>query len=225
MAVKAILFDLDNTLVDFWKMKTLSVEAAVSAMIDAGLTVPRARALKIIYRIYDEKGIEYQHIFEDFLKETVGKTDYKVLSAGIQAYRAVKEAYLDPYPHTLPTLIELVRRGYRLGVISDAPRMQAWNRLTAMRLTHFFDVVITADDVGGAKKPATQGLKFAAQRLKLKPSEIALVGDSLERDVAGAKAIGMVAVLARYGKGGKEKGRTKPDYTIEDIAEVLRVFK
>ena len=34
---KAIIFDLDNTLIDFVKMKRMSIEAAASAMIDAGL--------------------------------------------------------------------------------------------------------------------------------------------------------------------------------------------
>lgn len=211
-AIKAVLFDLDNTLIDFWKMKTMAVEAAVSAMIDAGLRTPKARALRMVYAIYDRKGIEYQKIFNDFLQQAIGRIDWKILSAGIVAYREVKETFLDPYPHVLPTLIELVRRGYRLAIITDSPRLQAWTRLAGMRLAHFFDAVISAEDAGAAK-PSALPFAVAAKALRLEPHEIAVVGDSIDRDVVGAKGAGMVAILALYGKGRA------------DIADLLKILK
>lgn len=39
--IKLVIFDLDNTLTDFVRMKEVSIEAAIQAMIDAGLLVPR----------------------------------------------------------------------------------------------------------------------------------------------------------------------------------------
>ena len=48
--IKAVIFDLDNTLVDFMKMKRLSIEAALTAMIDAGLQMDLASASQAIAR-------------------------------------------------------------------------------------------------------------------------------------------------------------------------------
>jgi len=54
MAIKAILFDLDNTLVDFMAMKRKSCEAAIDEMISAGLGMKREEALKILFEMYDK---------------------------------------------------------------------------------------------------------------------------------------------------------------------------
>jgi len=58
--IKAILFDLDNTLIDFMKMKHECCKVAIDAMIKAGLKVEKKKALQILYKLYDEYGIEYQ---------------------------------------------------------------------------------------------------------------------------------------------------------------------
>ena len=65
--VKLIIFDLDNTLTDFMRMKDESIVAAIRSMIDAGLDFPEERINEEIYRIYDEEGIEYQKVFNKLL--------------------------------------------------------------------------------------------------------------------------------------------------------------
>ena len=59
--IKAVVFDLDNTLVDFMKMKRRAIEEAIPAMVDAGLEITPGVADKIIDEIYKEQGIEYQN--------------------------------------------------------------------------------------------------------------------------------------------------------------------
>ncbi len=66
--IKAVVFDLDNTLVDFMKMKQRAIEEAIPAMIDAGLEITPEESLKIIDEIYKEQGIEYQQVFDEFLQ-------------------------------------------------------------------------------------------------------------------------------------------------------------
>ena len=68
--IKEIIFDLDNTLIDFLKMKKHSCEAAISAMIDAGLKVKKEKALKLLFELYDKHGLENPRIFQKFLKKT-----------------------------------------------------------------------------------------------------------------------------------------------------------
>jgi len=61
--VRAIIFDLDNTLTDFMKMKADAVNAAIDGMIDAGLKLPRDAVQARIDAIYKEQGLEYQQVF------------------------------------------------------------------------------------------------------------------------------------------------------------------
>jgi len=224
--VKAIIFDLDNTLMDFMKMKERAIDSAVEAMIDSGLPLKKKEALKIINRLYKKFGIEYQKIFDEVLKEVLGRIDYKILAAGVVAYRKIKEGYVEPYPHVTTTLIELKKRGYNLGIISDAPAFQAWSRLVGMNLHNLFNFVIAFEE-GRIKKPNEMPFKLAVKKLKLKPEEIMMVGDDPRRDVAGAHKIGMVTVLAKYGqisKADKKKLEQKADFEISDVQELLRIF-
>jgi FMN phosphatase YigB (HAD superfamily) len=102
--IKAILFDIDNTLLDFMKMKTKSCEKAVDAMIKAGLKTNKKKTLKVLYELYDKYGIEYQRIFEKLTKELTGKINYKLISYGVVAYRKEKQEQLVPYKNVIPTL-------------------------------------------------------------------------------------------------------------------------
>src|SRR5256885_1781556 len=89
--IRAIIFDLDNTLTDFMKMKRASIDAAVDGMLDAGLTLPREEVATRIYQVYDREGIEYQQVFDRFLNEQLGHIDYKILSSAIVAYRRARD--------------------------------------------------------------------------------------------------------------------------------------
>lgn len=228
--VKAVLFDLDNTLVDFMGMKEEAVEAAVKSMIDAGLKLKLETARRKIFEIYREVGIEFQEVFDRFLVEALGEIDYKILAAGIVAYRKAREAALVLYPHVNLTLVELLKRGYLLGVLSDAPRKQAWLRLCYLNLHHFFNAVITFEDTG-VKKPHPRPFQLALEHLGVKPEETMMVGDWPERDMKGAAQLGMTTVYARYGDSYTrlEENTTalspKADYIVEDISEILDILE
>ncbi len=139
--IKAVIFDLDNTLMDFMTMKENAINAAVKAMIDAGLLKDPEEAHNELYAIYNQEGIEYQKVFDMFLKKHLGYIDWKILSSGVVAYRKAREASLVLYPHVNLTLTELIRRGLKLAVLSDAPRREAWLRLCYLQLQHTVIVV------------------------------------------------------------------------------------
>jgi beta-phosphoglucomutase-like phosphatase (HAD superfamily) len=94
--IKAVIFDLDNTLVDFMGMKRQAVTAAIHSMIDAGLTLTPEQVQERIDAIYQERGIEFQNVFDQLLYDIFQKVDYKILSAGVIAYRRAREAALVP---------------------------------------------------------------------------------------------------------------------------------
>jgi len=220
--IRALLFDLDNTLVDFMKMKQAAVDAAVTDMIDAGLDLHRSEATRRIWEIYDREGIEFQEVFDKFLIEHYGKIDYKILASGIIAYRRAREAALVLYPHVEVTLIELVRRGYRLAVLSDAPAKQAWLRLCSLGLQHIFETVITPEDTG-ERKPSPLPFRKALETLGVTADEAVMIGDWPERDMAGAKAVGIHTVYARYGDA-YHSSTSGAEREIDDISEILDIL-
>lgn len=221
--IKAVVFDVDNTLVDFVRFKDAAIDAAIHAMIDAGLDMTVAQARARIDEIYRRKGIEYQQVFDDFLTETLGSIDYRILANGIIAYRRAREGVLVAYPHVNVTLLRLVRMGLRLAVVSDAPRLQAWMRLAQLGVDAFFDVVVTFDDTG-RRKPAPEPFQRALELLGVAAEEAVMVGDWAERDIVGAKEIGMHTVFARYGDTfGTVNSRA--EFEINDILELVGVIE
>ncbi len=220
MALKAVLFDLDNTLVDFMRMKTACTDAAIYAMIEAGLPLEEEIAKKRLFEMYEEVGIENQTIFEKFLKVEIGKIDYKILASGVAAYRRVKSGNLVPYKHVRETLLKLKERGLKLGIVSDAPRMQAWLRLAEMNLIEYFDVVIALEDTGELK-PSSTPFQRAIERLGFKPDEFLFVGDNPERDIKGADRMGMHTALAKYGQWAK--GKSNADHNLESVSDLIEV--
>jgi len=221
--IKAIIFDLDNTLVDFMLLKERAIEAAIHSMIDAGLKMTAEEADRKIHDIYMKEGIEYQQVFDQLFIEVYGYVDHKIVSAGIVAYRTAREAALKPYPKVFPTLIELIKLGIKLAVVSDAPSREAWLRLSYINFHHLFDVVITYDDTF-ERKPSPAPFNLALKKLNLKPEECLMIGDWAERDMVGAKAVGMKTVFARYGDTFNTL-HPGSDYDINCISELINIIK
>jgi len=221
--IRAVVFDLDNTLVDFMAMKRQAIDAAIAAMRDAGLRLPPEEIRQRIDEIYKQKGIEFQNVFDQLLFDEFSKIDYKILSSGVIAYRRAREAALVPYPHVYMTLIELTKMQLKLAVVSDAPAREAWLRLCYLNLHHIFDVVVTFDDTG-ERKPAPGPFKKALEKLGVKAGESLMIGDWAERDMIGAKQVGMKTVFAKYGDTFGTV-HSHADYDIDDIAQLIGIVK
>lgn len=219
--IKLIIFDLDNTLTDFMRMKNSSIDAAIQSMIDAGLMFPPEKIRAEINYIYGDEGIEYQKVFNKLLINLIGVVDYKILAAGIVGYRKAREASLVLYPHVKVALIDLMKRGLKLAVISDAPRQEAWLRLCYLQLHHIFDSVITHEDTG-EYKPSPEPFLTVLNELGIKPDEALMVGDWPERDIVGAAEVGITTVFARYGDtlGTKKSGA---DHDIDDLFSLVEI--
>ena len=218
--IRAIIFDLDNTLIDFMKMKRLSCEAAISAMIDAGLTMQKEKAMKLLFKLYDEHGFEDPRIFQKFLTKYEKQINPKILAAGIVAYRKVRTGFLEPYPHVLRTLMKLKEKGIKLAIVTDAPTLKAWIRLMSMRIGDYFDVVVAYEDTMQLK-PSQMPFQAALRKLNLKAEECLMVGDRPERDIKGAQSLGMQTCFARY--GSSNPSISGADYEIDDIDKLLDI--
>lgn len=221
--IKAVIFDLDNTLLDFMSMKNFSIKSGIKAMIESGLNIDPDIAYEKIILIYDKKGFEYQNVFDDFIEDELDKKDYKILASSISAYRKAREASLALYPNVNSTLIKLIKMGLLVGVVSDAPSREAWMRICQLNLHHVFDSVVTFDDTG-FHKPSPKPFEKICNNLQIKPSEAIMLGDWPDRDIVGAKKVGMVTAFAKYGDTFNTK-ISNADYDINDISELIDIVK
>lgn len=221
--IKAVIFDIDNTLTDFMKMKRAAVDAAVEGMIDAGLPGTKDKLVEEVFEVYWKEGIEDQKIFDKILKAKVGKVDYRILAAGIVGYRRAKTGAMVLYPKVQMTLIDLVKMGIKRVVISDAPKLEVWLRIAQLGLHNYFDDIITSEDFG-VKKPAPEPFRRALEILGTKPAETLMIGDWPDRDIKGAKGVGIRTVWAKYGDtfGTKESGA---EFEIDDIHQLVGIIR
>jgi HAD superfamily hydrolase (TIGR02253 family) len=220
---KAVIFDLDNTLIDFTETKNIAIRESVKAMVDKGLGKNFETLLKDFTAYYWKHGIEDQRIFQKFFRERFGKVDYIVLASAILAYRKAKEGILKPYPGAKALLIFLKEKGYRLAILSDAPKLEAYLRLCAIGLDDFFDVILTKSDTK-RMKPNNRGFIMAARRLGVGTNDCIMIGDMPSRDIEGARKLGMRAVFAQYGHRNGEDG-SNADYAAKSIKDIERVIK
>jgi putative hydrolase of the HAD superfamily len=219
--IKAVLLDLDNTLIDFMNMKREATRSAIRAMIKAGLKVDENEGYKKLFLIYIHLGIESQNAFQEYLKKEVGRIDEKMLAAAINAYLKTKDSFMRPYPSVKPTLRELKKRKIRLAIVSDAPKVKVYQRLLAMGIEKYFDFVIGFEDTGKRKKTEIP-LKMALERLNLNSGEVMMVGDSIKRDVTPSRKLEIASVWAKYGSIEKVD-KIKPDFELDDFSEILRI--
>jgi HAD superfamily hydrolase (TIGR02253 family) len=211
--MKAILFDLDDTLIDFKSMKKAAITEASKAMAKAGLGMKASEAYETLNSVYWEVGIESNSAIEEFLGR-LGRLDDRILAAGINGYLRGKLSHTKPVEGAIGAIKKLKRR-YKVAVVTDAPRLKAWQRLNLMGMDSLFDAVITFDDTG-KKKPDEAPFKAALKKLGVKPEEAVMVGDWYERDVEGAKKVGMKAVLVG-------KPRCNEDYCVSKFKGILEI--
>ena len=218
--LKAVLFDLDNTLLDFLTFKIETAKAAAKAMVREGLPMDETEAYGKIFSVYDEKGIEYQKTFHDVIKPLGLEINdaERIQQAAIVAYLKRKFEVMRPYPMVRPTLMALRGKGLKLGIVTDAPRNKAWQRLVITGLERDFDIVVTLDDTA-MKKPHPSPFFMALEKLGLLPQACLFVGDNPEKDIQGAKEIGMRTCLARYGAWNK-KAEPKAEFEISRFDEL-----
>jgi phosphoglycolate phosphatase len=220
--IRAIFFDLDNTLIDFMGIKQQSCRAAARAMVSAGLPMSESEAYDRLMQAYFAAGIESNEAFSEFLKST-GHFDHKVLAAAINAYLDAKNKRLKPYRNVKPTLKKLHNKGVFLAVVTDAPKTKAYQRLLSMKIEPYFRFVVGYEDTNTPKNTGLP-LKLALETLKkqmpsISNTEILMVGDSVERDIVPAAGMGLQTALCMYGQTTAQAGDA--DFLLNNFKDLL----
>lgn len=130
----------------------------------------------------------------------------------------------------VPGMLEsLSRAGYRLGIISNtSSRGQVFHSLEAYGIDHYFGSVCLSS-IEGIRKPRPEIFLKAVNALGSIPVRAAYVGDTLARDVTGAKKAGYAAAVHMKPEVPKAidahaDNLYRPDYVITMISEIMDIF-
>ena len=129
------------------------------------------------------------------------------------------------FPDAVPTLTELKRRGFKLGIIANQkPGMR--ERLKNWNLLEYFDVLAISSELG-MEKPDPEIFKWALKQANCPAQNAAMVGDRLDNDIVPANQIGMFSIRVLRGPRACQEPRSadeRPIQTIKTLADLLNIF-
>jgi HAD superfamily hydrolase (TIGR01549 family) len=133
-----------------------------------------------------------------------------------------------PFPETREVVLELYRRGYRLGLVSNTTSStEAPKALKELGIWGCFDTIILSCDVG-IRKPNPEIMLLAARRMGVSPQCCAYVGDQPRRDAAAARGAGFSqSIILRNQQNMAEltlPPDVSPDRYIDNLTDLLRAF-
>jgi putative hydrolase of the HAD superfamily len=222
MTVRTVFFDLGGTLV------VMRRDIVIRNILgDEGYKIPTSRIHDAYYIsekdwlkkygtkiMNEEQAIKaYSELNMSILSNlglSISKEELERLKKIVSERYLEVESSIKPrlYPDSLPTLSELRKKGYKIGIISNAPPSTI-ESVKKLGLDKFADPILISGIVGFTK-PNPELFRLALRLSDTKPEEAVHVGDIYEADILGARSVGMKGVLI------DREGRLQdPNYLIK----------
>ncbi len=236
MNVKAIIFDINGTLVNIHTDEGCEdIYRGISHFLTyQGIRIHRWALRDEYYRLMDAQrsasAEEYPEfdavaLWREFLERrpeacsALPQEKLRVLPLVLaEMYRGISRFRLRLYPEVRNILDDLAKR-YKLAALSDAQSAWAVPELRALDLDRYFNPIIISGDYG-FRKPDPRIFRAALNGLGLEPREALFVGNDMFRDVFGAKQLDLKTIYFSSNQGRNRSERAEPDYIIQHFAEL-----
>ncbi len=219
---KAILFDLDGTLVDSAPDLALAVNHMLERLGRGTFDHDTIRswvgngAQTLVKRALSGSSIIDEEIEPQLFTEA--------LDIFLEFY--AKNLCVDTvaYPNVLTTLKDLKSKEYRLALVTNKPYDFVQPLLEGLQLADLFEFYIGGDSLE-KRKPHPMPLLHACEYLNLSVEECIMVGDS-KNDIVAANAANMQSIGVSYGYNyGEPISLYEPDSVVDDFAEIMTLME
>jgi len=204
--VRAVFFDVDDTLVDYATTSRLALDEAMGAAAEYDLW---QQISEPHFQRYYRGEIEFAAMRIErtahFLRELGREADsHRAADLETARFTHLNRSFV-LFDDVAACLAALRERSVRLGLITNNDGPHQRRKLAAVGLADSFDAVAISGEVGAAK-PDPAIFTYACAALGVAPNEAMHVGDRLDADALGATAVGLSGVwLDRRGAAGDER--------------------
>jgi len=213
--VRAVLFDLDDTLLDRDASLLRFIHDQVDRLPSLLGPISRADFVKRFVELdahgYVWKDVVYQQLIKEF--GIRGASAEELLDDYITRFHF----QCVPFPHLMETLEYLQQRQFKLGIITNGFTRFQMSNIRALGIEPYFSTILVSEQAG-RKKPDPGIFLHALELLGVSPQESMYVGDHPINDVHASKQVGMISVWKR------NLHWPQPDdthFVIDDLAELI----
>lgn len=217
MPLKAVIFDLDGTLIDSAPdlrtacNKVLAQYGCRSITLEETMTFVGNGAAKLMERAFRATG----KVFNNAQIENL-TTEF------LEFYEGHEADETRIYDGVVSTLHQLQNQGIRLALCTNKPSGPTLNLLKDLNLEGFFEVVVGGDELEH-KKPHPQMIFYVLERMQLSASDVVMVGDSTN-DIEAAKQASIPNVAVSYGYRKVRVEELGADVVIDCFSELPDVL-
>lgn len=225
MKYQHLFFDLDNTLWDFGKNCAVTLTQLHDKYQLDHKRLPVGEFIAKYREVNNE--LWYQFHIGEATKEDIrskrfaltfdhfGTHEYKELGLDDE-FLTICPAQGHLYPNTLDILDYLVKKGYKLHIITNGFKETQHIKISTSGLKPYFIEVIEMEDCG-YKKPDIRIFEYAFKRSGAKAAESMMIGDDYEADVLGAKNAGMDQIFVNL------NGILTPEKPTHEILNLIEL--
>jgi len=224
--IKAVLFDIDDTLFDRNAAQSIVLELIIKRFpeIFSGLEMEDIEAAFIESDNVTSRDFNAGAPSEG-LRDIRSRLFLKLLGIKEDYADAITEMYVRDYPKVntpvagAVALVKELRNRFKAGVVSNGFPDVQYQKLETIGLLHEFSCIVLSEEIG-IRKPAPGIFTHAAAVLNVPPVECLYVGNSYDSDIVGAKNAGMLACwFNRESMTADNKG-IETDFVISELAEL-----
>ena len=207
---RAVLFDLDGTVVDSVELIVASFDHAVREVL--GLTLPREALIEHVGKPLREQMLAFDRVRADELVTVYREFNHREHDRMLRLYSGMDRL-----------LLALRSGGYRLGLVTSKSRSTTEMAFRTTGIEPLFDAIVCAEDTA-RNKPYPDPLLRAAELLALAPAAAVYVGDS-PYDLQAARAAGMRSVAVGWGVFDRAALEAEcPERFVEDMGRLAAVL-
>jgi len=233
----AVLFDLGGTLVyqdDPQGVREARLRSLNVSLRDRGHKIELSRMRRMFDKVFKpiyshceqtDTEVPLEEPFRDFLARLgIQADDPQFIQDALADFLRPEIESWKLHPDTTMLLSTLKDMDLKLGLVSNASsHMVITVVIDRLNIARFFDVVVTSAQLR-LRKPKPEIYNKALESLRVDPSEVVMVGDTVKGDIGGAKNLGMKAILVKRTNSEIEEG-PDPDAVVENLVAVLSVIK